>query len=156
MNKIKNAIKLLEENIKADRVQGKFEEEQIYSTSPSVTKKYNKFIKNIRILVNEKNKKNKKEEIITILNNNHWGSELKKYCEKNIGQFLAEKKYAYLLDLNLIISNVENKEIKQIYEFYYSLQKVYSISSVKDYFIEDKRTLIDLKKNYQRYIMLTK
>lgn len=149
-DKIKNAIKLLEENIKADRVQGKFEEEQIYSTSPSVTKKYNKFIKNIRILVNEKNKKNKKEEIITILNNNHWGSELKKYCEKNIGQFLAEKKYAYLLDLNLIISNVENKEIKQIYEFYYSLQKVYSISSVKDYFIEDKRTLIDLKKELSK------
>lgn len=149
-DKIKNAIKILEENIKTDRVQGAFEENSINLTSKSVIYKYNNFIKDIRILVNNKEKRKEKNKITKILNSNNWGIELKKYCEKNIGRFIEEKKYAYLLDVKVIINNIKNKDIEQIYEFYYSLQKVYSISNVEDYFIEDKTILTNLKKELSK------
>ena len=144
-DKINNAIKLLEKNIEEECVQGTFEEERLHTNSKSVSQKYKEFMKKIRTLVNKKETKTKHDEIIKILESNNWGSELKEYCKTNVGQFLEDKKYAYLLNIELIINNIKNKNIEQIYEFLYSLQQIYGFSSVKDYFIEDKNILINLK-----------
>ena len=144
-DKINNAIKLLEKNIEEECVQGTFEEERLFTNSKSISQKYKEFMKNIRILVNKKDVKTKHDEIIKILESDNWGSELKEYCKTNVGQFFEEKKYAYLLNIELIINNIKNKNIKQIYEFLYSLQQIYGFSNVNDYFIEDKDILINLR-----------
>ena len=47
----------------------------------------------------------------------------------------------------MIISNIKSKDIEQIYEFWYGLQKVYSFSNIKDYYTNDKDKLIELKNN---------
>lgn len=144
-DKINNAIKLLEKNIEKECVQGTFEEERLYTNSENISQKYKEFMKNIRILVNKKDAKTKHDEIIKILDSNNWGSKLNEYCKKNVGQFLEDKKYAYLLNIDSIINNIKNKKIEQIYEFLYSLRQIYGFSNANDYFIEDKDILINLK-----------
>ena len=47
----------------------------------------------------------------------------------------------------LIIKNIEEKEIKEIYQFRYALQKICNSTNIKEYYKDDKETLIVLNKS---------
>ena len=87
------------------------------------------------------------KELNDIYESDIWGELLKKYCEENNGRFLNQKHFADVLNIDLILSNIKNKNIEQIYEFLYSLQKIYSFSNIKEYYENDKEILICLKNN---------
>lgn len=145
IDKVDVAVNLLEENIKNGIVNGKFEEERINLSTKDVADKYNKYIKKIRTLVDAKEHSSIQKDITNILNNDNWGAMLNEYCEKNNSKFLTDKKYAYLLDTSLIVNNIIYKDIGQIYEFLYSLKKIYNFSNIKEYYLDDITYLVNLK-----------
>lgn len=145
IDKVDVAVNLLEENIKNGIVNGKFEEERINLSTKDVADKYNTYIKKIRTLVYEKEHSSIQKDITNILNNDNWGAMLNEYCEKNNSKFLTDKKYAYLLDTSLIVNNIIYKDIGQIYEFLYSLKKIYNFSNIKEYYLDDITYLVNLK-----------
>ena len=66
-NKIKNIILEMEKNIKNDCTSGKYYEDRIYDGNPTVSKIYEKNIKNIRKLIKEKEIKDTEKEINNIV-----------------------------------------------------------------------------------------
>lgn len=146
-NKIKNIILEMEKNIKNDCTSGKYYEDRIYDGNRTVSKIYEKNIKNIRKLIKEKEIKDTEKEINNIYNSPDWGTKLKLYCETNISNFLDKKSFAYILKKDLIIKNIKEKEIKEIYQFWYALQKIYNSTNIKEYYKNDKETLIILNKS---------
>ena len=58
---------------------------------------------------------------------------------------VESKAYENQLNIDFILSNIKDKDIEQIYEFWYSLQKIYNFSNIKEYYENDKEILINLK-----------
>lgn len=144
-SKIKTAISELENNIKNNKVEGSYYEDRLFDRTPKTVEIYNKNISKIKSLINDKEKMNTQNTINGIFNDDNWGKLLKEYCESNNSNFLNKKEFAYILDIDLIGKNIRNKSIEEIYEFWYSLQKVYNFSNIKDYYENDKLKLIELK-----------
>ena len=144
-SKIKNAIFLLEENIKKGIVKGKYSEDRIYDGSLKTSEIYNKNIKNIKRLIAEMEESNDISYINNMFLKDDWGRQLKDYCDANISKFLDNKSFANILNINQIILNIKNKDIEQIYEFWYGLQKIYDFSNLKDYYSNDKKILTEFK-----------
>lgn len=145
ISKTKTAIQELENNIKSNKAKGSYHEDRIWDTSPTTAELYKKNISKIKELVNSKENNDVQKTINDILDSVNWGIELKEYCEKNDSKFITEKKFAYILDINRIIQNIKSKDIEQIYEFWYALQKVYHFSNIKEFYENDKEILINLK-----------
>lgn len=145
VEKIKNAITELEINIKDKDVSGKYCEDRLFDGTPKTAELYKKNIQKIRQLINEKENNDAKNSVDSIFNSNDWGIKLKEYCEINNAKFLSDKEFAYILDIDMIVSNIKDKSIEEIYEFWYSLQKIYSFSNIKEFYESDKGKLIELK-----------
>lgn len=147
VEKIKIAIKEMEKNILENKVNGKYCEDRLFDGTKETAKIYNENIIKIKKMVDEKEIANNLKELNDIYESDIWGELLKKYCEENNGRFLNQKHFADVLNIDLILSNIKNKNIEQIYEFLYSLQKIYSFSNIKEYYENDKEILICLKNN---------
>lgn len=147
VKKIKIAIRELEKNIVENKVDGKYCEDRLFDGTKETTEIYNKNIKNIKNLINEKEINNNLKDLDNIYESDTWGESFNKYCKENNSKFLNQKHFADVLNINFILSNIKNKDIKQIYEFWYSLQDVYNFSNIKDYYENDKNILISLKNN---------
>lgn len=143
--KIKNIIKKLEDNISNNNVNGDYCEDRLFDGTQKTTEIYKKNIKKIRILVDEKKNNDLKSIIDSIFDSSNWGILLKEYCDTNNINFMNEKGFAYILNVDSLISNIKLKGIDQIYEFWYALQKIYGYSNIKDYYENDKDQLIQLK-----------
>ncbi len=143
--KINKAINKLERNIDKGIVNGKYNEDRLFDGTPKTSEIYHKNINNIKKLVNQKEKRDNETQINIIFTSDEWGSKLKEYCETNNYKFIQNKNFADILNINAIISNIESKSIEQIYEFWYALQKIYNYSNIKDYYINDKDKLMELK-----------
>jgi hypothetical protein len=138
---IKKIIKKMEDNIEQNIVKGSFYEDIMFDGNNSVYIIYEKNIKKIRLLIKIKEKNDNQDLIKEIYNCKNWGSEFKAFCEKNGGRFIKEKKFAYMLDFEMIEKNIRKKEISEIYQFWYGLQKVYGSSNVKEFYQNDKEEL---------------
>lgn len=146
-DKIAKAINKLEKNISIGIVKGKYSEDRLLDGTQNTSDIYHENIKNIKTLAIQKEKNDDDIYINDIFNDNDWGIKFKKFCETNEYKFIQNKKFADILNIELIISNIKSKDIEQIYEFWYGLQKVYSFSNIKDYYTNDKDKLIELKNN---------
>ena len=145
VEKIESAIKELETNIKEKDISGKYCEDRLFDGTPKTTELYKKNIHKIRQLIDEKENNDKRKAINNIFSSNNWGIKLKEYCETNNAKFLSDKEFAYILDIDMIVTNIKDKSIEEIYEFWYSLQKIYSFSNIKEFYENDKGKLIELK-----------
>ena len=145
VEKIKIAIKGLEKNIIENKVNGQYCEERLFDGTKETVEIYNKNIMNIKKLVDKKEIDDNLKDLNDIYENYKWGELFKEYCEKNNGKFLNQKHFADALNIDFIISNIKDKDIEQVYEFWYSLQKTYNFSNIKEYYENDKEVLINLK-----------
>lgn len=145
VEKIKIAIKELEKNIIENKVNGQYCEERLFDGTKETVEIYNKNIMNIKKLVDKKEIDDNLKDLNDIYENYKWGELFKEYCEKNNGKFLNQKHFADALNIDFIISNIKDKDIEQVYEFWYSLQKTYNFSNIKEYYENDKEILINLK-----------
>ena len=145
VEKIKIAIKELEKNIIENKVNGQYCEERLFDGTKETVEIYNKNIMNIKKLVDKKEIDDNLKDLNDIYENYKWGELFKEYCEKNNGKFLNQKHFADALNIDFIISNIKDKDIEQVYEFWYSLQKTYNFSNIKEYYENDKEILINFK-----------
>lgn len=148
VGKIKDAIKKLESNIEENIVNGNYNEDSLFWESGEILKRYENNIKKIRELVENKKYEEDNNRLGDIFNSDAWGSEFKYYCEINNSRFMEQKHFADILDIDKIIFNIENKEIKQIYNFWYGLQKIYNFSNINEYYKNDKQKLLNLKNRF--------
>lgn len=145
VEKIKIAIKGLEKNISENKVNGQYCEDRLFDVTKETVEIYNKNIMNIKKLVDKKEIDDNLKDLNDIYESYKWGELFKEYCEKNNGKFLNQKHFADALNIDFILSNIKDKDIEQIYEFWYSLQKIYNFSNIKEYYENDKEILINLK-----------
>lgn len=145
VEKIEIAIKKLETNIKENKVKGKYCEDNFFNPSSETKEFYKNNIQKIKQLLREKDKNEQRNTLKNIFYSDNWGTELKNYCATNKSNFLSNKEFASILDIDMIIFNIKNKSIQEIYEFWYSLKKIYNFFNVKDFFENDKDKLIELK-----------
>ncbi len=145
VEKIKIAIKRLEKNISENKVNGQYCEERLFDGTKETVEIYNKNIMNIKKLVDKKEIDDNLKDLNDIYESYKWGELFKEYCEKNNGKFLNQKHFADALNIDFILSNIKDKDIEQVYEFWYSLQKIYNFSNIKEYYENDKEILINLK-----------
>ena len=143
--KIRKAIDKLEENIRKKIVVGKYSEDNLLSGTSETLKIYQKNIDNIKKLVYQKEKNDDEEQISIIFASDDWGVKLKEYCKNNSYKFSQNRNFANILDIDAIILNIKSKNIEQIYEFWYALQKIYNYDNIKDFYMADKDVLIQLK-----------
>lgn len=143
--KITEAIKALEKNIKKGIVKGNYNEDSLFDSSVNAFQIYQKNINNIKKLIKQKKESDYDSYINDIFLSDNWGKQFKDYCDENFSEFLENKRFANILDIDQIISNIENKNIEQIYEFWYGLKKIYDFSNLKDYYSDDKDILTKLK-----------
>lgn len=147
VEKIKIAIKGLEENISDNKVNGQYCEDRLFDGTKETAEIYNKNIMNIKRLVDKKEIDDNLKNLNDIYESSKWGELFKEYCEKNNSKFLDQKHFADALNIDFILSNIKDKDIEQIYEFLYSLQKIYNSSNIKKYYETDKNILINFKNN---------
>ncbi len=145
VEKIKIAIKGLEKNISENKVNGQYCEDRLFDGTKETVEIYNKNIMNIKKLVDKKEIDDNLKDLNDIYDSYKWGELFKEYCEKNNGKFLNQKHFADALNIDFILSNIKDKDIEQVYEFWYSLQKIYNFSNIKEYYENDKEMLINLK-----------
>lgn len=145
IDKIKIAINELEKNIRENKVNGKYCEDRLYDGTEETTKIYNKNIITIKKLVEEKEINDNLKILNEIYIKNNWGKLLKDYCEENNGKFLNQQHFSDILNIDQIVHNIKTKNIEQIYEFWYSLQKIYNFYNLAEHYPNDKPKLIDLK-----------
>ena len=145
VEKIKIAIKGLEKNISENKVNGQYCEDRLFDVTKETVEIYNKNIMNIKKLVDKQEIDDNLKDLNDIYESYKWGELFKEYCEKNNGKFLNQKHFADALNIDFILSNIKDKDIEQIYEFWYSLQKIYNFSNIKEYYENDKEILINLK-----------
>ena len=96
-------------------------------------------------MVYQKEKNDDEEQISIIFASDDWGVKLKEYCKNNSYKFSQNRNFANILDIDAIILNIKSKNIEQIYEFWYALQKIYNYDNIKDFYMADKDVLIQLK-----------
>lgn len=147
--KIKLAINELEKNIESGNVKGEYSEDRLFDGTPKTAELYKKNIDKIRLLLNDKEKNYIQSTLDSIFNSDDWGQKLKGYCELNSSKFLAEKRFIYIFNVDLILKNIRTKSIEEIYEFWYALQKIYNFSNIKDYYENDKIKLVEFKKKLE-------
>ena len=145
VDKIKTAIKELEKNISENKVNGQYCEERLFDGTKETAEIYKKNIKNIKNLVDKKEIDDNLKNLNDIYDSYNWGELFKEYCEKNNGKFLNQKHFANALNIDFILSNIKEKDIEQVYEFWYTLRKIYNFSNIKEYYENDKEILINLK-----------
>lgn len=150
VEKIKIAIKGLEKNIIENKVNGQYCEDRLFDGTKETAEIYNKNIMNIKKLVDKKEIDDNLKDLNDIYDSYKWGELFKEYCEKNNGKFLNQKHFADALNIDFILSNIKDKDIEQVYEFWYSLQKIYNFSNIKEYYENDKEILINLKNSLSR------
>ena len=122
---IQQIIALMKNNIQKGIVEGTFDEDLFLETTPIVKKIYNENIENIKALIQNDMSLKAKEKIENILKKEEWGKMLKNYFELNYTNIDCINDFKNLLDKEMLVNNIKNKEIEEIYNFQYSLQKIY-------------------------------
>lgn len=72
------------------------------------------------------------------------GEILKNYFELNYTNMDCIDDFKNLLDKEMLVNNIENKEIEEIYNFQYSLQKIYKV--ILNIKVKDKVRLYAIEK----------
>lgn len=122
---IQQIIALMKNNIQKGIVEGTFDEDLFLETTPIVKKIYNENIENIKALIQNDMSLKAREKIENILKKEEWGKMLKNYFELNYTNIDCINDFKNLLDKEMLVNNIKNKEIEEIYNFQYSLQKIY-------------------------------
>ena len=144
---IDDMVDLISKNISDNKVNGQYCEDRLFDGTKETAEIYNKNIMNIKRLVDKKEIDDNLKNLNGIYESSKWGELFKEYCEKNNSKFLDQKHFADALNIDFILSNIKDKDIEQIYEFLYSLQKIYNSSNIKKYYETDKNILINFKNN---------
>lgn len=72
------------------------------------------------------------------------GEILKNYFELNYTNMDCIDDFKNLLDKEMLVNNIKNKEIEEIYNFQYSLQKIYKV--ILNIKVKDKVRLYAIEK----------
>lgn len=122
---IQQIIAIMKNNIQKGIVEGTFDEDLFLETTPIVRKIYNENIGNLKVLIQNDMSLRARKKIKNILKKEKWGEMLKNYFELNYTNIDCINDFKNLLDKEMLVNNIKNKEIEEIYNFQYSLQKIY-------------------------------
>lgn len=135
VNKIKELINIMKEQILKDKVQ--YIDWHTMIEDPAIVEIYNKNIKDLKEAINQKGEKEKEIEINEIINDNDWGIKLNDYCYERKDEFLNDRMFLAKLNIDKIINNIINSKSKNIYYFKYCIDRVYRFSNLKEFYEKD-------------------
>lgn len=111
-----------------------------------VLKIYNGHIQKMKNKISAVNIIQNKRTIEKILDLENWGIELYKYIQENYQQYLNQKGFIKELNIEAIINAIKLSDIKNVYHFKYSLDKIYHFSNLSECYPDDGNKIEDLIK----------
>lgn len=100
---------------------------------------YNKYSKEFNDIINQNRNKNNSDKIITILLSENWGENLYNLYIKN--NVIHDEGFLNKLDVNLIMENIKFCSTKDIFYFKYTIDNVYRVGNIKDFYMMDRDNL---------------
>ena len=100
---------------------------------------YNSKVEEFNLIIKENKIDKYKTKIELLLEQENWAEKLNEYVDENNknGVFINEKGFLAKLDIDMIVSNLEKSDNKNIFCFKYAIERVYNFSNLKEYFSED-------------------
>ena len=128
INKIEEKINMVD-NVSFD--------EHNFFEEGNVAKIYNQYMEKLKEKVKVKNDYKKSNELEKILDSNDWGVKLYNYVNEQYDNYLSQHKFFSTLNIDKIIQNVKNFEIKNIYYLKYKIDSIYNFSNINEYYKGD-------------------
>lgn len=128
INKIEEKINMVD-NVSFD--------EHNFFEEGNVAKIYNQYMEKLKEKVKVKNDYKKSNELEKILDSNDWGVKLYNYVNEQYDNYLSQHKFFSTLNIDKIIQNVKNFEIKNIYYLKYTIDSIYNFSNINEYYKGD-------------------
>lgn len=128
INKIEEKINMVD-NVSFD--------EHNFFEEGNVAKIYNQYMEKLKEKVKVKNDYKKSNELEKILDSNDWGVKLYNYVNEQYDNYLSQHKFFSTLNIDKIIQNVKNFEIKNIYYLKYTMDSIYNFSNINEYYKGD-------------------
>ena len=103
---------------------------------------YNNNIKLLKEKIKEKSENKNKDNITQIFELKDWGIKLKEYTKEQ--DYLNRKQFLSEFDISIIVDKIINSDSKNIYYFKYCIDDIYGFSNLKDFFINDIKSINEL------------
>ena len=150
LKKINAIIESIEDYIKNSSI--KYIDFHSFINDENTINIYNKHVDKLRGILNKNVDINTSEELEEILNFNNWGIKLYEYVLENAGIYLNRKSFLSSLDIDKIINNIEKSDNVNIFNFKYTLDRIYDFSNLKDYYSSDLPYLIRISESLNNII----
>jgi hypothetical protein len=104
----------------------------------------------IRELLEIQSGKNREEKINDIfLTGTGWGERFCDYCDNEKNRSLTDRKFAEILDIEIILKLIDESNVEDISNFRRQLNSIYGFSNINEYYKGDIENLNKLKKGLQ-------
>lgn len=146
-----DAIRLIKNNISiTDIQQDRFDEFGVMFNSKSESTEYNSVMQPIRELIKKQSGQNREEKINDIfLTGIGWGKRFYDFCDNEQNKSLTDRKFAQLLDIDIILKIINESNVEDICNFRIMLNKIYNFSNINEYYKGDIENLSKLKEGLE-------
>lgn len=107
---------------------------------------YNKNIERLKLASKNKNTIINNDSLENILNDDDWGIKLYNYIHEseNYNYFFNGKGFLSKLNIKKIINNIDKSNNRNIYNFKYCIDRMYSFGNLKEYYDSDREAFEEL------------
>lgn len=144
INEAKEIVKLMINNINKGKKDEEYSEYHFLGSDEETGRIFKANEDKIIQAIQESNKKVNKKCINSLLNKDNWGEMFYSYIKKNESEYLNKRGYLEIIDVDKITDNIKQKNIANIYDFKYALDKMYGFSNVREYYENDYDVLKEL------------
>lgn len=148
IEEIKNImIKNLEDLKNSNRIEefNAFDELDFSFDNDEEKRKYEEIIQPIKQIISDSKNKNKINNInSTITKKEKWGEEFSSYCMDNKGQFISQKEFFNLLNIDNLFDVIKQSKTKDVSDFRRSIATIYHFRNINEFYKNDIYKLREL------------
>ena len=140
-------IKNLEDLKNSNRIEefNAFDELDFSFDNDEEKRKYEEIIQPIKQIISDSKNKNKINNInSTITKKEKWGEEFSSYCMDNKGQFILQKEFFNLLNIDNLFDVIKQSKTKDVSDFRRSIATIYHFRNINEFYKNDIYKLREL------------
>ena len=122
-----------------------------FNNNKELQLKYNAYINKLSQSIAEKEYSNKYNEINKLFDSDDWAEELYKYFDEHVNEYYTRHGFIDLIDIDRLLARMKLATPKQIYTVKKIFGKIYNVSNINEFFMDDRDMIIDLKNKLERY-----
>lgn len=129
---------------------------RIYTDEPKFGQEYNEMIKPLAQILNANSDKGKSADINEVFKEEeNWGEKFEMYCNSKRNEIIEDKKFLCYLDIEKCTDMLKKSDVKNLYNFLYGIESVYSFSNLNEFFKNDISKIESLLNKIEEIRQLT-